>query len=138
MSDFVLDASIALSWCFADEATPLTVTLLEKLESSTAFVPSLWTLEIGNVLLCAEKKKRISYAEIIEFIEILNSLKISIDYVANQYRLSEIFKLAHSVNLTTYDAAYLELALRLGKPLATKDKQLINAAKELGVHIIKK
>jgi predicted nucleic acid-binding protein len=133
--NFVLDASIALAWCFADEETPATIKLLERLETEQAFVPTLWTLEVGNILVSAHRRRRISYAKITEFLSILGSLNIQIDEETAAHGFHEILFLAHSEKLTTYDAAYLELAMRLGLPLATKDIQLVEAALRLGVEI---
>lgn len=133
---FVLDASIALAWCFSDEATPATISLLERLESESAFVPELWSLEVANILIAAERRKRISYAKMTEFLSLLENLNIQVDNETSLRGFREILFLAHSEGLTTYDAAYLELAMRLGIPLATKDTQLHNVAKHLGVKII--
>ena len=72
----VLDASITLTWCFQDERTPKTDVLLEKLETESAFVPGLWTLEIGNILLTACRKQRITYANATEFLSLLKRMKI--------------------------------------------------------------
>lgn len=133
---FVLDASIAIAWCFADEATPFTTELMEHLESEKAHVPQLWTLEMGNILVSAERKKRISFAKITEFLSLLNDLDIQVDHETSRRGFREIISLAHSEKLTTYDASYLELAMRLGIPLATKDVQLQQAAKRLGVILL--
>ncbi len=134
--NFVLDASVTLAWCFKDEQTPSTNQLLEQLDGAQAFVPGLWTLEIGNILLSACKKKRITYAHATEFLNLLSELDIQIDDATATLGFHDIFLLAHSEQLTTYDAAYLELAMRLGLPLATRDKQLADAALKVGVAII--
>jgi predicted nucleic acid-binding protein len=134
--NFILDASITLAWCFSDESTPTTTVLLEQLDHATAYVPELWPLEIGNILISAERRKRISYAKITEFLTLLQHLNIKIDNETSMRGFREILSLAHSEHLTTYDAAYLELAMRLGFPLATKDLQLVKAAKKLGVELI--
>lgn len=133
MKDFVLDASIALAWCFSDEATNETVTLLENLETATIFVPSLWTLELGNVLLAAKRRQRITQAGITEFLALLEGFNIQFDNEAATRGFHEILALAAAENMTTYDATYLELAMRLGLPLATKDKQLQTAAARNGI-----
>ncbi len=133
---FVLDASIALSWCFADETTPRTTVLLERLEQETARVPAIWPLEISNILLSAQRRKRISYAEMIQFLDMFKSINIQIDLETMDKSFNEIVSLAYRERLTTYDAAYLELALRSSLPLATKDKQLQDAAQRLGVQLI--
>ena len=136
MSDFVLDASITLAWCFSDEATPKTLSLLENLEENMAFAPEIWPLEVGNILIQAQRKNRITYANISEYLALLNSLNIQIDRETAPRGLHEIISLAYTEKLSTYDAAYLELALRLGLPLATKDTQLSRAAARLGVKVI--
>ena len=133
---FVLDASIALSWCFNDEASPETWKLLERLEQETAFVPSLWPLEIGNILVMAERRKRISYAHLVQCLELMDGLPIQIDEETAHYAFREIISLAHAEKLTSYDASYLELAMRLGLALATKDKALAKVAKKLGITLL--
>lgn len=134
--NFVLDASITLSWCFSDEATDETINLLERLEFESAIVPDLWPLEVGNILIAAEKRKRINYADIKEFLVLLENLNIEIDSETGTRGFHDILSLAHSEKLTTYDAAYLELAMRYGLPLATKDNALIQAAKRVGVKVL--
>ena len=136
MKNFVLDASIALAWCFSDEATPVTQALLERLEVATAFVPSLWSLELANVLLGAERKQRITYAQVTEFLSLLGNLRIEVDLETGARGFHDILLLAHAEHLTSYDAAYLELAMRLGLPLATKDVSLSKAASRLGVPLL--
>lgn len=133
---FVLDASIALSWCFDDEASPYTWSLLERLEQETAHVPSLWALEMSNILILAERRKRISYAHVILSLELIGSLSIQVDEETSYRAFHETGQLAYKEKLTSYDASYLELALRLGIPLATKDKALAKIAKKLGVILI--
>lgn len=133
---FVLDASIALSWCFADEATPETAALLDRLEQETALVPAIWPLEIGNILLSAQRRKRITYADMAQFLELFNAINIQVDVETMDKIFHEILSLAYTEKLTTYDAAYLELAIRLGLPLATKDKQLYEAGNRLGVQLL--
>ena len=133
---FVLDASVALAWCFADEATEATTGLLETLADEMAYVPELWSLEVGNILVAAERRKRISQAGVAEFLSLLRELNIRVDKETSERAFHEILSLAYSEQLTTYDAAYLELAMRLGLPLASKDRHLHKAAKKLGVKIL--
>jgi predicted nucleic acid-binding protein len=135
--NFVLDASIALSWCFPDEITQTTIGLLESLAVETAFVPAIWSLELGNALLMAERKKRIKYAEIVEFLSLLQNINIQVDDQTDAKAFHETFVLAYSEGLTTYDASYLELAMRKGLPIATKDNQLSKIAKQLGINVIR-
>ncbi|MCX7116028.1 MAG: type II toxin-antitoxin system VapC family toxin [Gammaproteobacteria bacterium] len=134
--NFVLDASVTLAWCFQDEETQSTRLLLDRLHTEKAFVPSLWTLEIGNILLSACRKKRLSHASAMEFLNLVQALDIQIDEATAHHGFHDIFSLAHSEQLTTYDAAYLELAMRLGLPLATRDVQLANAAGRVGVIVL--
>lgn len=133
---FVLDASIALSWCFADEASTHTWALLERLEEETAYVPSLFALEMSNILILAERRKRISYAHVILSLELMSHLSIQIDGETAARAFHETSQLAYKEKLTSYDASYLELACRLGVPLATKDKHLAKIAKKLGVSLL--
>ena len=88
---------------------------------------------MGNILIVAERKKRISFAKIAEFLTLLEDLDIQIDHETSSRGFREILSLAHSEKLTTYDASYLELAMRMGVPLATKDSKLREAAERLGV-----
>ncbi len=133
---FVLDASVALSWCFADEATAQTTQLLDRLELETALVPAIWPLEITNILLSAQRRKRITYADMTQFVELFNHINIEIDPETMNKSFHEILSLAYTERLTTYDACYLELAIRTGLPLATKDKLLREAGERLGVQLL--
>ncbi|MFM8455095.1 MAG: type II toxin-antitoxin system VapC family toxin [Gammaproteobacteria bacterium] len=132
-SDFVLDASVALAWCFADESTEATNQLLEAVLMHKAHVPNLFHLEISNIILNAVRRNRISYARMTKYIELLNKLDLQIDSETSNRAFHEILQLSYSHGLTTYDAAYLELSLRLGLPLASRDKVLCKVAKNLGV-----
>ena len=136
MPAFVLDASIALSWCFADEASPETLGLLDRLETESAIVPELWLLEVGNVLLGAERRGRITQAGVTEFLNLLAALEIDVDAETAMRADREILTLAREHRLTTYDASCLELAMRLGLPLASKDQPLREAAEKLGLTIL--
>lgn len=136
MSGFVLDVSVTMAWCFEDEATPETWAILDRLQSEGAVVPSLWPLEVANVLLLAEKRKRATAAQAGAFIEQLLQLPIRIEDQTTQRALHEIYGLGRSSALTAYDASYLELAIRSHLPLATNDRALAAAAKEAGVSIL--
>src|SRR5206468_299434 len=98
--------------------------------------PDLWSLEIANLLALAERKKRITVADTTAFIELLDSISLSVDPEMSQRALGEILGLSRSHGLTAYDAAYLELAMRLGVPLATRDEVLRKAAKKAGVRLL--
>ena len=132
----VVDSSIALTWCFEDEATPETDSLFERIRDEGAFVPGLWHLELGNVLLQAEKRGRIGTSDVAKRLELIAELPISIDHETAARAWRKILILARTAGLTTYDAAYLELAVRRGLPLLTRDNALAEAAKRLGVVVL--
>lgn len=136
MTAFVLDASVALAWCFEDEATAGTLGIVERLAVEAASVPGIWHAEVANILALAERRQRITPAESAEFIARLESLAILVDETTALRAFSRILDLAREEQLTAYDAAYLELAMRLGVPLATKDGVLRDAAARLGVAVL--
>ena len=133
--DFVLDCSITMAWCFEDESNDYTDAILENLKNVTAVVPTIWPLEVANVLLLAKKNKRITEVQAASFIDALFPLPIIIDQSTTSRAMHTIFVLADRSGLTIYDAAYLELAIREEVPLATLDKGLIKAAKKLNIPI---
>ena len=132
MSDFVVDASVALAWCFDDEATPATRALLDRFELEQAEVPSLWHLELANALALAERKRRITPSRSSEFIALVAALPIATDAETSTRALNAVLDLARSERLSAYDASYLELAMRRGIPLATTDRELARAARRVG------
>jgi len=133
VSGFVIDASVALAWCFDDEATAATRALLDRFEDEHAEVPSLWHLELANALASSERNRRITPARISEFIALISGLPIVIDEQTPNFALSAVLDLARRERLSAYDASYLELAMRRGVPLATKDNDLTKASERLGV-----
>jgi predicted nucleic acid-binding protein len=135
---FVIDASVVMTWCFEDETSPYAETVLDGLESATAIVPSIWSLEIGNVLLVAERKNRLSPTAADRFIAILSELPIIAEPEPPERMLREIFALARKFQLSTYDASYLDLAIRRGIPLATLDARLRTAAAQTDVRLYKR
>ncbi len=135
-TQFVVDASVVMSWCFADEADGYADGVLDRLAQEEAVVPSIWPLEIGNVLLVAERRKRLSEADSARFLALLAELPIVVESEPPQRMLREIIALAREFGLSTYDAAYLDLAMRLGLPLATHDAALRKAAKKVRVPLL--
>ena len=134
MSTFVLDCSVAIAWLFQDEASPNTDQLLKELRNdSNALVPNLWRLEFGNALTQAERRGRITAAQLTTTLELVRNLPITTDAETDSRAFREILNLARTTSLTTYDASYLELAMRHGVPLATLDKALIRAARGVAV-----
>ena len=136
MSGFVLDASAALAWCFDDEATEATRALLDRFEDERAEVPSLWHLEVANALTMAERNGRITPARTSEFTALIGELPIVVDEQTPSLALCTVLDLARSQRLSAYDASYLELAMRRGFPLATKDTDLVKAARRVGVTLL--
>ena len=132
----MLDASVALSWCFKNEATAAGDRVLERLASEAASVPGIWHLEIANVLALSERRRRITPARSSEFIALLETMAIIVDEETPSRALGRVLDLARAERLTAYDAVYLELAMRLGIPLASKDVDLCNAAERLGVSVL--
>lgn len=130
---FVVDNSVVMSWCFEDEGNGYAQAVLESLESGEAFVPAIWPLEVGNVLLVAERKKRFSQASVVRFLALLGGLPITVEQETPARMFKEIVSLAREYGLSTYDASYLDLAMRLDLPLATLDASLVKAAKKCKV-----
>ena len=131
-----MDASIALTWCFEDEATPETDHLFARIRDEGAIVPDLWRLEVANVLLQAERRGRISGADVALRLELIAALPIVVDSETTRHAWRDTLGLARSERLTSYGAAYLELAIRGGTPLATRDRELADAAKRRGVAVL--
>lgn len=135
MSDaFVLDCSATLPWIFGDEATQASDRLLDDLTAGAqAWVPDLWHLELGNVLLGAQRRNRIDAAGVEAFLARLGLYAIAVDPQTHERAWNKTLDLALIHQLSSYDAAYLELAMRLNLPLATLDTALIRAARATGV-----
>jgi predicted nucleic acid-binding protein len=134
----IIDCSITMAWCFADEATEAAARVLDRLETEAALVPALWFLEVTNVLASAERRQRITAAQSTEFLMLLSAMEIDVDHEAASRALSQILPLCRSEGLTSYDATYLELALRRRLPLATLDAELRSAAGKLGIDLLGK
>ena len=134
--NFVVDNSVVMAWCFEDETSQYADTVLDKLEVSTAIVPSIWPLEVGNVLLVAERKKRLSESDSTRFIALLTELPITIEQEPPGRMLKEILALAREHQLSSYDASYLDLAMRKGLPIATLDNGLVAAAERSQTPIV--
>jgi predicted nucleic acid-binding protein len=133
MREFVLDCSATVPWAFASEATPATDRLLDALaKGAKAWVPALWHLELGNVLLGAKRKGRIDQAGIEQFLAALNVYDIEVDDQTMTIAWAKTLSLAEAYELTVYDGAYLELALRKGLPLASLDRSLRKAMEQAG------
>jgi predicted nucleic acid-binding protein len=131
---FIIDASATLPWRFADEATPWTEALLGRVETGEeALVPAHWPLEVVNSLLIAQRRGRVTGAQVSEFLEDLAALPIRVVPAAPSAQWTAVLSLAQHYGLTAYDAAYLDLAQRAGLALATLDGDLRKAAVAAGV-----
>jgi predicted nucleic acid-binding protein len=129
----VLDCSVTMAWLFREELTPFTERVLDDVTAGRAVVPSLWPLEVGNVLLLAERRGRVSEADGARFLALLGGLPIEVDSLRGLEWLHDVVPLARATGLTVYDASYLELAGRFGAPLATLDRRMAAAAEHFGV-----
>lgn len=136
MTAFVIDAASVLSWCFEDEDGALSDALIERVAAEGAVVPGSWSLDLANGLVMAERRNRISRADSMAFIAMIEELPIVMDGATGARALRDIAGLAREYGLTAYDAAYLELAMRLRLPLVTSDPQLDDAASRAGVAVL--
>lgn len=133
MDKFILDTSVAMAWCFEDETNPYADAVLDSLIDNAALAPSIWPLEVGNVLLVAERRNRISQSDSMRFLELLSSLPIKIESFSEQRMFEAILNLARKQKISSYDASYLDLAMQTGLKLATLDQSLRKAAGLCGV-----
>jgi len=136
LSRFILDASVTLCWCFENQATEYSEAIFERLaRGEEVSVPFIWPLEVANVLVTAERRKALKLAQVTSFLEELSAWPIQVDTLGVDRAFQQILSTARYYNLSTYDAAYLELAVREGLPLATTDDDLRKAANAAGVKI---
>lgn len=136
MKAIVIDASVALSWCFLDDRSGVANEAFLKLDGRARWVPTVFSFEVANLLVQAEKKNRVLRQEARLFVEKLESYELETDPESTAYALHDTHALAREYGLTAYDAAYLELALRKGAILATLDMELRRAAVKAGVPVI--
>jgi len=133
---FVVDNSVVMSWCFKDEANKYTDAVLDSMAESYAIVPSIWPLEVVNALLVSERRRRLSEADSTRFLTLLSQLPLTVEQEQSEKTMMRILALARKHKLSSYDASYLDLAMRNGLPIATLDKNLRAAAKRAQVTII--
>lgn len=133
---FVLDNSVALAWCFADEQTPEVMALLDRVAEAGAVAPGLWPLEAQNGLLMAERRQRVGAARRGELARLLRDLPVAVDAETAEQAWTDTIRLAERFGLSVYDASYLELAQRRRLPLATTDLALRRAATAAGVALL--
>jgi len=133
---FVLDNSVTMRWFFGDgkpQDLAYAGKVLDLMQEAQALVPATWGLEVANVIAKAEEKALVTEARSEAFLEMLEDVDIEADSATFAHALTDTLQLARRYKLSSYDASYLELALRLGLPLATLDEDLQKAAKKAGV-----
>ena len=134
----IIDCSITMAWCFADEATLETAGVQDRLIAEAAVVPAHWFLEVANVLVMAERRERIAAADASSFLQLLTALDIQTDHETSARAFDHLLPLCRSQGLTSYAAAYLDLAVRRRLPLASLDDDLRQAAIRLGIQVLGK
>ncbi len=132
MVSVVIDCSVFISAMLKDEFNPLSFGLVDKLVNNElkAVVPNIFFIEAANAILMSFRRNRITKTDLILYTNLLNNTEIESDYTFNA---PEIIYLSTNHDLTTYDAAYLELALRRSCKIATLDKKLSQAAAQLNL-----
>lgn len=136
MDALVIDACVALGFLLKDEQASYALKTLEALEEGVpTFVPVHWSVEVANGLIMAERRGRASQADTSEALDLVNSLPVIPDDETAQRVGGATAALARQYRLTVYDAAYLELAMRMGAALATTDRALVHAARAAGVAV---
>ena len=128
---------MTVGWCFRDQSDPYTEGALDALADGEALVPAIWPLEIANVLLVAERRRRLSRGETTRLLELLGALPISVQDATFANVASDVLALGREHALSSYDAAYLDLAARTGLPLATRDAALVSACARAGVPLLR-
>jgi predicted nucleic acid-binding protein len=133
---FVLDASLTLAWAFSEEETDFARAALAEVLQHVVVAPGVWPLEIANAVVAAARHGRFGANDVPYFIELVRGLDVEVDDRAHLAAFDAILELAYEHGLSSYDAAYLELALRLEAPLATLDAGLARAARAAGVELL--
>jgi predicted nucleic acid-binding protein len=131
----VVDASVSLAWMMPDEDALGTQAILDTVVASGAYVPSIWPLEVANALLVAMRRGRLTAPQRQTALAALADLPIRVDETVPLLAWTTLSEIAEDLQLTVYDAAYLELALRKAMPLATLDKALRRAATSAGARL---
>jgi predicted nucleic acid-binding protein len=133
---FVLDASIAMAWCFEDEATEYADYVLASLMQETAIAPAIWPLEVANALWMGQRRGRMTRERLARILATLRPLPVVIAPASLELALDAVLPLARDYGLTSYDASYIELARREGLALASQDARLRAAAQRCGVALV--
>jgi predicted nucleic acid-binding protein len=132
----VIDASMTIAWLFRDERTDVPQTILRRVVREGGLVPSFWRLEVANVLRNAVRRQRCDEGYATRCLQRLGRLAITIDPETDMRAWGRTRQLSGEPNLILYDAAYLELAIRRDRPLASADAALIAAARRIGLEAL--
>jgi predicted nucleic acid-binding protein len=133
----VIDNSVIMAWCFRDVGGGYADAVLSRLVDTEALVPGIWPLEVANVLVAAERRGRLKEADSTRFLALLADLPLRVIQESPKRITGEILALARETGLSSYDASYLDLAMREGEPLATLDEGLRKAAAKVGVELFR-
>lgn len=132
----IADISVVLAWLYEEKQTPLALDVLRRIEKQGLLVPPLWWYELENGLLMGERRGRKTEADTSAFLKLVRALPIQTDAAPGHRVCDALLSVGRRHQLTAYDAAYLELAVREGAPLATFDAGLRRAASQLGVALL--
>lgn len=133
---FVTDASVAIAWIHPAQATPETDSMLDRLAmGDSVVVPALWPLEVANAITVLRRRRKLTADEARSAIQIVRELPATIDHEAATMAFTRLVDLASEHELTIYEAAYIELAIRKRLPLATNNAQMKQAAMRSGVEL---
>jgi predicted nucleic acid-binding protein len=134
--DFVIDNSVVMAWLFEDECDAYSEAILDQMMQWRAWVPVIWPLEVANVLLVAERRQRIRHRDSAQFLHYLSDLPILVESQEQIRVFNEVLALGRDHNLSTYDASYIEIALRKKLPLATRDQDMVKAAEASNIQLV--
>jgi predicted nucleic acid-binding protein len=133
--EFVLDSSVTLAWYFKDELNDYANAVRETMVQSRAIVPGLWPLEVANSVVIGERRGRSTRAQAATWLSVLCAFPILVDDEMSVRAWGDTLNIARAQNLSAYDAAHLEVAMRRGLPIATLDDELKTAAMVVGVSL---
>lgn len=135
MNALVVDTSVVMGWAFEDKCDRYCLRVLDALAKAAVLVPPIWPLEVANVLCVAERRKRITRADATRFLSLLGGLPVEVIDPLQENDMQNVYLLACQYGLSAYDAAYLQLSMVRGVPLATRDTALRKAARKAGVSL---
>lgn len=132
----ILDCSATMSLAFDDENDDSFQSMLDQLTTGLIYVPDIWPVEVGNVLLLGQKRNRITATDTSRFLAKLENLSINVINLALLRNIPEVLSIGNSYSISFYDAQYLYLAIKMNLPLVTLDKALRKAAAKEKILVI--